>query len=1386
MMVKVWEAFILSKNLKFFIAPGRIQATIFEGTTMMLLPVHSAILLNTDNTIYLTKKNESISIIDEINSVNHSAATGFNGVLDSLEFAINQVIQWNNIQAIKITPHVFIFPFQVNAGHWNLGVLRVTFAHDKILSPSLIIYEPLHSHSNLSDNKIKQFETLLNKYSTSLTKLNFQTIHTDQQRDGSSCGVISCENGKDFIEGDDKRLAIKYPSGAKELRGKHIADLNNPEFNKAQEDKIYVPRIKSSAPSVSRDVLIALFDSMVTLHTKIKGDFRNALIQFRQNYDKACSGQTSIDPYRLIKEFFKKNLIDLKAKSEKVSPHLEQLFSILFRNDQFEWQEGAIDFLANNGSIMVRKLTEKQASNPFSTGGGGENYEGKVRAYFALLLLTGDYIPILNWNNSEKIHLQARDKGYQTDDLVVLCKHGVSTRSLLIQVKHAIDCVPSNEAFSDSVIQFWQDYNNPNTFNSEADAFILIFEKDDGKKIDDYQKQLIEIRHTAALEEFKNKHKQKGVTTQSDAKKAKKTQTTIDIIQLFKAIIEKIENNIPDAAIYEFVKKIYFLQLDFSVESDRQASIYSRIKDATALTDDKDIKGLWADLIKICAEFSEVAGTISKATLPLELVRRFQRNTHTGFDQLDGWGSTQFPYVNEITESFDTYVQTARTKLQENRLLALHGMHGVGKTHMGLFIAQQCKTFFKDVSCCLFFNARTAEDLTKQYRMLGIEAGLAIESFNANTNTAATKVTEWLSRQKGGFLFFDNVPNRRTLIPYLPRLPAHRFLITTTSKSFSPTSLEIKLLTEKQAIELIEYELKGMDIDLNVEDIKELIELLGCLTLALVQACAYIRYTGCSISTYIKFYKERKKEALSDNTLQIEYAGHEAIYLTWDLSFKRILQENHYASELLIQLAYMDIAFIGKDFILDFFKNDKSPVGSALDLLVNYCLLTRTTKGFVMHVVLRDVIIEKEKEKEQYENKLNKIVAQMNLYFDYTYNADIKTLQKLSAAAPHVELLLNALNLGQCSRYSYLFLRYARYQLDACNSPLLSQEMLSQLEQTDIDRELVREMAFLKARIKLRQNKSSEAYDLITAYCDDLDKLNCHELCLWANVLMRYQPKMIYPRIDDDELTSEIPSQRAKIDNFKIIEQALSKALHKTAENSQDQAMVYHYYGNYYLMFLRNFPNAFENYFKAFEIKEKFFPSNEREIARTRHQMALCHEKFKEYDQAIIEFQKAYDIRKKYMFHEETLGSLRRIIALLNKATQLTSDVEKKSILSDSQKKKILMSMFDDLNNMVDSIVNARSKLDQAYYYLALICLLLARKDEAKSYLEKIKKVTKPVKELMTIANTSDIADYYSQLNKNLEEAEEIEDDDNNLSDKEADDVEDEVSMMPEMIQPTL
>src|SRR5438270_1541415 len=102
-------------------------------------------------------------------------------------------------------------------------------------------------------------------------------------------------------------------------------------------------------------------------------------------------------------------------------------------------------------------------SNPFSTGGGGSNFENSVQGLFAVLMLTGGFAPCLPPLPIKKIKLQGKYADYETDDCIIFLqdRSGGDGPKLLVQIKHTITISENDDLFAEVVAAAWRDFKNP-------------------------------------------------------------------------------------------------------------------------------------------------------------------------------------------------------------------------------------------------------------------------------------------------------------------------------------------------------------------------------------------------------------------------------------------------------------------------------------------------------------------------------------------------------------------------------------------------------------------------------------------------------------------------------------------------------------------------------------------------------------------------------------------------------------------------------------------------------------------------------------------------------------------------------------------------------------
>jgi uncharacterized protein with HEPN domain len=239
MILMVWDSYIKQlQGIQYFTNDNSLP-TLFKDDGDGMAPIKSAALLVkvADNALYINQFNHSISICGPVDrSIN---AAGSAVITANLEEAITQILIWNNnpLNIQKINNHQIIFPYHITGGHWALGILELTLNEVGSLTNAKVnILNPLPDCGGrkMSGTAKDHIQILLrDSFSSSeINLINEDSLYNKQQNDGSSCGAISAENGKDFLDFVQvvDRLNIKYLRGAKDLRHNHVKEIERDDF----------------------------------------------------------------------------------------------------------------------------------------------------------------------------------------------------------------------------------------------------------------------------------------------------------------------------------------------------------------------------------------------------------------------------------------------------------------------------------------------------------------------------------------------------------------------------------------------------------------------------------------------------------------------------------------------------------------------------------------------------------------------------------------------------------------------------------------------------------------------------------------------------------------------------------------------------------------------------------------------------------------------------------------------------------------------------------------------------------------------------------------------------------------------------------------------------
>ncbi len=275
------------------------------------------------------------------------------------------------------------------------------------------------------------------------------------------------------------------------------------------------------------------------------------------------------------------------------------------------------------------------------------------------------------------------------------------------------------------------------------------------------------------------------------------------------------------------------------------------------------------------------------------------------------------------------------------RLIVLSGMGGTGKTHLVRYYFQAYSDFYKFSG---YFNAASLEDLLNQYRVLAEKLGLFETSWRPlqDKSVVIASVVDWLTEAGHTLLVYDNVQCvLADLELFLPKTGKHTVLVT-TRRSDWPNLVNVSTMSLTECQQLMSN-IAGRDE--NSEQINELSQAMGCLPLAMSQACAYIKVHHLSIQDYLSLYEKNKQKLLVSNTMPAGLAhDHYPVWITFQVMFQTILHNHPNIIYLLKSISLLNPAHIPKDLLTEWaiktpiaiYSRKKSDIMTNIEAAKNY------------------------------------------------------------------------------------------------------------------------------------------------------------------------------------------------------------------------------------------------------------------------------------------------------------------------------------------------------------------------------------------------------------------------------------------------------------------
>jgi len=242
---------------------------------------------------------------------------------------------------------------------------------------------------------------------------------------------------------------------------------------------------------------------------------------------------------------------------------------------------------------------------------------------------------------------------------------------------------------------------------------------------------------------------------------------------------------------------------------------------------------------------------------------------------------------------------------------AMHGLGGVGKTRAAIEYGHAHKD---DYSALFFLVGKSPNDLLDGLADLcGV---LELEQKDApDLGIRVAAVINWMKANPGWFLVIDNVDDpaaANAVREFLDQVSSARGHVLITSRlddwGFGVEPLQLDLLSTEAAMEVLReatpHRTKTPDEDAALARLAE--EQLGCLSLALVQAAAYIEARRISFARYSEEFDRQAATVLArfGMTEASKLAYPKAVAQTWLVTFEQLEEP---ARLLLDMLAWLSI-----------------------------------------------------------------------------------------------------------------------------------------------------------------------------------------------------------------------------------------------------------------------------------------------------------------------------------------------------------------------------------------------------------------------------------------------------------------------------------------------
>lgn len=268
-------------------------------------------------------------------------------------------------------------------------------------------------------------------------------------------------------------------------------------------------------------------------------------------------------------------------------------------------------------------LELKKQSNPFSTGGGGVNFETRVQAAFAIALLTQSFVPCLSKNmRAKELKFQNKYDGVNTEDFVLVASDSFGKESrLYAQIKHEITISEIEDSVFGEVIKSgWKDFKSDD-FNPKVDSIALITGQLHKVDINNTLPILEWARYSSSSTDFIKKVNTVGFTSKTKLERLDRFRT-----QLTRA---NDGNSVSDDELWQFLKIFHLIGFDLDNEYSVVASLLCSLIECYT---EESPSLVLSKIITWVQEFNQNAGVLTQNNISEEVNSLFQAKSKVDFE----------------------------------------------------------------------------------------------------------------------------------------------------------------------------------------------------------------------------------------------------------------------------------------------------------------------------------------------------------------------------------------------------------------------------------------------------------------------------------------------------------------------------------------------------------------------------------------------------------------------------------------------------------------------------------------------------------------------------------------------------------------------------------